>query len=133
MSEVLERAEDGVYDEDEKGHAWPKQPKEVVGANVCATNGNLPGNPDAPDCPTRFEYFLADRVGAGIEAGQKDVQIDKTNGALAYPELPPEFIETQNRPFLLDPLGTLVCLDCPIASASAKINYSSVSKSSEEE
>ena len=68
-------------------------------------------------------YFLKDKVGAGIETGTKDVQIDKTNGALAYPELPPELIETQNRPFLLDPLGTLVCLDCPIASASARISY----------
>jgi len=133
MREVLGKAEDGIYDESEKDHSWPKQPQEVVGANVCATTGNLPDNPDSPasspegsgpaGCPTRFEYFLKDKVGAGIETGQKDVQIDKTNGALAYPELPPEFIETQNRPFLLDPLGTLVCLDCPIASASAKISY----------
>jgi membrane peptidoglycan carboxypeptidase len=133
MREVLQRAEDGTYDKDEKGHAWPKQPSGVVGANVCATNGNLPADPNNAGCPTRFEYFLADRVGAGIEAGQKDIQIDKTNGALADPELPPEFIETQNKFFLLDPLGTLVCLDCPIASASAKINYSSLSKTPKEE
>ncbi|KKS78165.1 MAG: hypothetical protein UV51_C0002G0001, partial [Candidatus Woesebacteria bacterium GW2011_GWC1_42_9] len=123
MSEVLERAEDGAYNKDEEGHAWPKQPKEVVGANVCATNGNLPADPNNAGCPTRFEYFLTDRVGAGIEAGQKDVQIDKTNGALAYPELPPEFIETQNRPFLLDPLGTLVCLDCPMPTSPTTVRY----------
>ena len=123
MRKVLDKAEEGFYNPEDDGHAWPKQPQGVVGANVCATTGNLPDNPDSPGCPTRFEYFLKDKVGAGIETGTKDVQIDKTNGALAYPELPPELIETQNRPFLLDPLGTLVCLDCPIASASAKINY----------
>jgi len=123
MKDALDKTEKGFYNKDDEGHAWPKQPDGVIGANVCATNGNLPGNPDAPDCPTRFEYFLKDKVGAGIETGSKDIQIDKTTGALAYPELPPEFVETQNRPFLLDPLGTLVCLDCPIASSSAKLNY----------
>lgn len=123
MREVLDKAEEGYYDKDEDGHVWPKQPKGVIGANVCATTGNLPDNPDNPGCSTRFEYFLADNVGAAIETGQKDVQLDKTTGSLAYPELPPELIETQNRPFLLDPLGTLVCLDCPIASRSATIKY----------
>lgn len=129
MKEVLDKAEDGEYDEDERDHAWPKQPKGVVGANVCTNNGNLPADPNNPGCPTRFEYFLSSKVGAGVESGQKDVQIDKTNGALAYPELALEFIETQNRPFLLDPLGTIVCLDCPIASSAATINYSSISNS----
>jgi len=123
MREVLDKAEDGYYRSGDEGHAWPRQPEGVTGANICATNGNLPGNPDDPGCPTRFEYFLKEKVGAGIETGNKDVQIDKTNGALAYPELLPELVETQNRPFLLDPLGTLVCLDCPIASQSATISY----------
>lgn len=123
IKEVLDKAENGFYDKKEKGHSWPKQPQGITGANVCATNGNLPDNPDSPGCPTRFEYFLSDNVGAKIDTGNKDVQIDKTSGALAYPELPPDLTETQNRPFLLDPLGTLVCLDCPIASSSAKINY----------
>ncbi len=122
MRYVLDKAESGFYG-GEKNHKWPRQPDGVVGKNICATSGNLPDNPDSPGCPTRFEYFLEDNIGAGIESGNKDVQIDKTTGALAYPELPPDLIETQNRPFLLDPLGTLICLDCPIASASAKINY----------
>lgn len=129
MKEVLDKAEEGYYSESDKGHSWPKQPQGVIGTNICATTGNLPGNPDAPDCATRFEYFLKDKVGAGIETGARDVQIDKVTRALAYPELPPEMIETQNHPFLLDPLGTLVCLDCPIASASAKINYPLVKRS----
>ncbi|MBU0569903.1 penicillin-binding protein [Patescibacteria group bacterium] len=132
MREVLDKAEEGYYNENDElglprrnsvkaGHAWPQKPQDVVGANVCATTGNLPANEG--ECPTRFEYFLKDYVGAGIESGAKDVAIDKTNGQLAHPELPPELIETQNHPFLLDPLGTLVCLNCPIASYSATISY----------
>jgi hypothetical protein len=99
------------------------QPEEITGANVCVTSGNLPDNPDSPNCSTRFEYFLKDNVGANIESGQKDIQIDKTTGAVAVPDTPADLIETQNHPFLLDPLGTLVCLDCPIASSSAEISY----------
>jgi len=131
MKYALDKAEKGSYESDptkvkeiEKlGHEWPTQPEGVVGINICATTGNLPNNPDNPECGIRFEYFLKDTVGASIEAGQKDIQIDKTTGAVAQPDTPPDLIETQNHPFLLDPLGTLVCLDCPIASSSAKISY----------
>ena len=120
---ALDKSEEGYFNLKDKNDAWPKQPEGVIGANVCTPSGNLPNDPNNPGCATRYEYFLKDRVGAGIESGNKDVLIDKTNQALAYPELPPELTETQNRAFLLDPLGTLVCLDCPIASASAKISY----------
>jgi penicillin-binding protein 1C len=123
IKEALDKAEGGFYNASDKDHAWPRQPEGIVGANVCVTNGNLPSDPNNPGCAIRFEYFLKDKVGAGIESGNKDIQIDKTTQALAYPELPPDLVETQNRSFLLDPLGTLVCLDCPIASASAKISY----------
>lgn len=124
MEDVLDKAEDGFYNEDDEGHAWPLKAAGVVGTNVCSTTGNLPGGEEGqPDCPTRFEYFLEGAVGSRIEAGSKDVQIDKTTGQLANPDLPPELIETQNHPFLLDPLGTLVCLNCPVASHSATLRY----------
>jgi len=124
MREVLDKAEDGFYNQDDKGHAWPFQPDGVVGANVCSTTGNLPTGPEEdPGCGLRFEYFLEDAIGAKIESGSKDVEIDKTTGQLANPDLPQELKEMQNHPFLLDPLGTLVCLNCPIASHSAQINY----------
>jgi hypothetical protein len=123
MREVLDKAEEGIYDEDEKDHAWPKQPQGVIGANVCATTGNIPGNADNPECPTRFEYFLKDKVGAGIETGNKDIEVFKDTGQLANEEALPEQKETQNHPFLLDPLGTLVCLDCPMQTSPAKISY----------
>lgn len=136
MREVLNKAEDGFYSPDDEGHTWPRQPAGVVGRNVCWDNGNVSGKNEtttegspvpAPEasagCPTRFEYFLEGAEGSRIEAGAKDIQIDKRTGQEAAPDTPPEFIETQNHPFLLDPLGTLVCLNCPIASASATIHY----------
>ncbi|OGM19880.1 hypothetical protein A2686_01400 [Candidatus Woesebacteria bacterium RIFCSPHIGHO2_01_FULL_38_10] len=124
MKQVLDKVEEGYYDKEDDGHAWPKQPAGIIGANVCATFGNLPSETSGEaGCATRFEYFLKNKVGASIETGRKDVQIDKTTGALAHPELPTELTETQNHPFLLDSLGTLICLDCPIASHSASIKY----------
>ena len=115
--------------------AWPGQPAGVVGANVCWDWGNVSGKNEvsaegtpldptaAAGCQTRFEYFLEGAEGSRIEAGAKDILIDKRTGQEAAPDTPPEFLETQNHPFLLDPLGTLVCLNCPIASASATIRY----------
>ncbi len=123
MREVLKKAEGGFYDKEEKGHAWPLQPQGVVGANVCATTGNLPNDPSNPDCPTRFEYFLKDNVGANIQSGKTDLKIDKTSGAVASPDTPPELTEIQNKSFLLDPLGTIVCLECPLPSSFIKITY----------
>ncbi len=124
IREVLDKAEDGFYNEEDEGHAWPRQPSGVVGASVCWTTGNLPSGPEEdPGCPTRFEYFLEDNVGAGIESGNKDIEVFKDTGQLANEEALPEQKEVQNHPFLLDPLGTLVCLDCPIASHSATISY----------
>jgi hypothetical protein len=118
----LDKAEDGFYNEEDEGHAWPKQPDGVVGANVCWDTGNIStGNEEEGGCPSRFEYFLEGAVGSRIESGITDIQIDKTTGQQANPDLPPELIETQSHPFLLDPLGTLICLDCPIASHSATI------------
>ncbi len=117
IREALNKAE-------EEGHSWPLQPDGVTGANICAVTGNLPTGPEEdPGCPTRFEYFLKGNIDSQLETGSKDVFIDKTTGTLAPEDFPPELIETQNHPFVLDPLGTLVCLDCPIASHSATIKY----------
>ena len=114
MRETLDKAEEGFYSQEDEGHAWPKQPEGVAGATICSTTGALPTDPANPGCPTRFEYFLKNFLGAKIEAGSKDLVLDKATHALAQPELPPDATEVQNHPFLLDPLGTLVCLDCPL-------------------
>lgn len=132
MREALSKAEEGFYSSEDEGHAWPNQPSGVVGANVCWDTGNASAAnaaptegtpPVAPGCQTRFEYFLEGAVGSRIESGAKDLLIDKRTGQEAAPDTPPEFVETRNSPFLLDPLGTLICLNCPIASGSATIRY----------
>ena len=133
MKDVLGKAESGAYGETDGKHGWPDQPEGVVGADVCVDTGNIPTptpeNPDQPSCATRHEFFLKDHVGANISSGRTAVQIDKTTQSLADPRpidkggTPPENIETQDKPFLLDPLGTLVCLDCPIPTWPTTISY----------
>ncbi len=91
MREALSKAEDGFYNEEEQGHAWPLQPSGVVGATVCSTTGVLPSGPEEDlGCPPRFEYFLSGNIPEAIEGGNQDIQIDKTTGVLANPDTPPE-------------------------------------------
>ena len=124
MREALSKAEDGFYNEEEQGHAWPLQPSGVVGATVCSTTGVLPSGPEGDlGCPPRFEYFLAGNIPEAVEGGNQDIQIDKTTGILANPDTPPENIETQNHPVIYDPLGALMCLDCIIPEKAVTIRY----------
>ena len=124
MREVLDKAEEGFYNPDDEGHAWPRQPEEVAGATVCATTGILPTDvePNA-GCPTRFEYFLDGTVATSIEGGRRDIFIDKTIGAPTGNDTPPELIETQNHPVIFDPLGALYCLDCALPVQPTTIKY----------
>ena len=112
IKEVLNKSEDGFYQEKDNGHAWPNQPDGVIGATVCSTTGIRPQDDANPGCPTRFEYFIKGTVPTSIPGGQMDVQIDKTTGALAGPDTLPELIEPQGHQVVYDPLGTLFCVDC---------------------
>lgn len=125
MKAVLDKAEKGAYDPEDKGHFYPKQPDGIIGALVCADTGGLPPSPDPgnPGCPTRFEYFLEGTVPTSLSIKNQDLQIDKTTGQIAGRETPPENIETQNHPVYTDPTGGIYCLNCPIASQSAIIKY----------
>jgi membrane peptidoglycan carboxypeptidase len=124
IKEALNKAESGYFDKNEKGHSWPNTPSGIKGSTVCATTGNDPLFPgENPACPARFEYFLQDRVGARVETGQKDLLINKLDQTLANSSTPPDQTENQNHPFLLDPLGTLVCLNCPIPTSQINIGY----------
>lgn len=121
---ALDKGEEGAYDLEETTHVWPQQPKNVVGANICATSGLLPGgSPEAPSCPTRFEYFLEGTLTDKVDGERADIQIDKTTGMLAGEKTPPENIETQNHPVVYDPLGTVYCLDCVIPTEAVTIRY----------
>lgn len=138
---TLDRAEDGYFNPKDKDHAWPQKPENVVGVNVCTDSGNAsgtpvtdtatptpdPSQPAAAGCASRYEYFIKDRVGSSVSSGRTAVQIDKTTQALVDPRpkdpIPPENIEMQDRPFILDPLGTLICLDCQMPKWSVSISY----------
>lgn len=118
---ALDKAEQGAFNKEDEGHGWPLEPDSVRGVNVCAQSGNLPGEGEA--CEKRFEYFLEDKIGAGIQFGIQAMMIDKETQAPAKDDVPDDRKEAQERPFMVDPLGTLVCLNCPAASQSATIGY----------
>lgn len=123
MKAVLDKAEKGMFDKEETGHAWPGQPDGIIGKSICATDGLLPsGDVGNPGCPLRFEYFMEGTIPEKTTGARQDIPINKTTSQYD-PTAPPDQTETQNHPVYLDPLGTLYCLDCPIASASAIITY----------
>jgi penicillin-binding protein 1C len=124
MKAVLAKAEAGAYDTNEKGHAWPKQPEGVVGTTICADTGGFPSSdPANPGCPTRFEYFLAGTVPAASNIVNQDIFINNATGQMAVSTDPVDQIHAENRPTYQDPDGTIFCLNCPVASASATIRY----------
>lgn len=124
MKAVLDKAEKGAYDPKESGHAWPKQPDGVVGTSICANTGGLPGtDPANPGCPTRFEYFLEGTVPQSNLITNKDILLFKDTSQQAPSDASPDQTTTQNRPTYTDPVGSIYCMDCPVASASANIKY----------
>ncbi len=121
MKEVLKKAEGGYYDENEKGHAWPKQPAEIVGATICANTGAI-ANENTADCPTRFEYFLPGTVPEGA-AFRQDLLVFNDTGSPANAEALPEQIHPENHLIIQDPLNTLICLDCAGPMPQVTVRY----------
>lgn len=95
-----------------KPDIWPKQPENVVGAQICVISGLLPPNPDGSDkgCATRFEYFIKGTVPTEKENLKQQVLIDKSTGDLAAPGVT-ENIEMQEKQIMKDPISQY-CLDC---------------------
>jgi len=121
MQEVLDKAEDGVYSNEDSGHAWPRQPAEVVGTNVCANTGALI-NEVWNDCPTRFEYYLPDTI--PTEGAKKEpILIDREKQEEATQDTPPEKTEAQEHIVIYDPLGTRICLDCSFPMPQVNVIY----------
>ncbi|HJY98458.1 MAG TPA: transglycosylase domain-containing protein [Patescibacteria group bacterium] len=124
MKAVLDKAEKGAYDTEEKGHSWPKQPDTIVGATICADTGGLPGSdPANPGCPTRFEYFIVGTVPTSNPIANQDIFLYNDTGQLAPADADPIQIHPENRPVYIDPIGTFYCLSCPVASSSATVRY----------
>jgi 1A family penicillin-binding protein len=124
MKMVLEKAEEGAYDQNEKGHSWPKQPEGVVGASVCSDTGSLPGtDPANPGCPTRFEYFLEGTIPQNTLVTNQDILVFNDTKQQAPADTDPTQVHMENHPTYTDPDGAIFCMDCPIASSSATIRY----------
>lgn len=122
---ALDKAEDGFYNPNDKGHAWPQIPEGIQGVSVCTDSGLLAIQNESGEynCHTRFEYFLRDALPDPAEGVRQGIPIDKTTGALSDPGTPPENIEIQEHPFLYDPLSTPVCLDCPTPRQAITVKY----------
>jgi 1A family penicillin-binding protein len=108
-----------------KPQKWPSVPEGIVGASVCALTGTLPGD---TNCPTRYEYFLADSPPSACSTCSTcatcptSILINKlTHQPVSPGEIPnnqplPDWVEYQDHPVITDPLGTAFCLDCPFPS-----------------
>lgn len=102
MQKVLENSSD----------IWPKQPENIVGAQICAISGMLPPNAEGdPGCATRFEYFIKGTVPNQRENLRQIIPINKDTGDIA-PASQTENIEMQEHLVLRDGISTY-CLDCP--------------------
>jgi penicillin-binding protein 1C len=121
---TLDKTETGAFDPAQKGHAWPTQPDNVVGATICATTGGLPSaDPANPGCPTRFEFFVKGTVPNSSLIANQDVLINNATGQVASPSDPPDQVHPENKTIYTDPDGTSYCLNCAVASQSAIIKF----------
>lgn len=113
-NKIMKKALDG------KADVLPKQPDGIVGAQICATSGLQPPNPEGEDlpageagkgCQTRFEYFVKGTVPSQRENMKRQVLIDKTTGDLAPPDQT-DNIKMQEHQVVSDGISSY-CLDCP--------------------
>jgi penicillin-binding protein 1C len=123
MKAVLDKTEKGVYSSRETGHATLLKPESVIGASVCLTTGIMPDANNS--CPTRYEYFLDGTIPTSITGGIQDVEYNRDNGLFITEDTPQDKREKRSQNVFYDPLGTFICLDCPVeaSSYSANIKY----------
>jgi len=94
----------------DKKQEWPTKPAKVIGASVC----NLTGAPpiEGENCERRYEYFIQGTIPKSKSLRQPII-IDKDTGWTVQPGEKQENVEWQEHPVAIDPLGTIICLDCP--------------------
>jgi penicillin-binding protein 1C len=120
---ALEKSEKGAYNKSDDGHAWPVQPSGVVGAGICANTGIRPLDPSNPNCPVRFEYFIEGTVPDAADVARQDLTVYRDTHMIASASATPEQVQTENHPIVIDPLKTIICLDCPTPTYSTVVNY----------
>lgn len=120
---ALDKSEKGTYNKSDDGHAWPVQPADVVGATVCANTGFRPADPNNPNCPSRFDYFIDGTVPGSQDIIKQDLVVYKDTHMIASSSATPDQVQTENHPVIIDPLKTVICLDCPTPTYNISINY----------
>jgi penicillin-binding protein 1C len=94
---------------------WPVQPPGIQGALVCDISGlKVPDSPSG-ECQPRYEYFLRGTVPPPDIGLRRDIPIFRPTQApatAAQIAQNPDQIEIQNHSAVIDPLGTILCLDC---------------------
>jgi len=122
---ALDKAGKGFYNKADDGQAWPIQPSSVVGATICANTGLRPVSTDPanPGCPGRFDYFLDATVPAAQDTTHQDLVVYKDTKMIASSSADPSQVQTENHPILIDPLKTILCLDCPLPTYNVTISY----------
>ncbi len=94
---------------EDKNQEWPTQPANIVGARICNSTGALPPE---EGCDSRYEYFIQGTVPAPKPIRQP-ILIDKKTEKPVYSDKDNPNLEWQERLVATDPLGTMICLDCP--------------------
>jgi membrane carboxypeptidase/penicillin-binding protein len=94
----------------DKKSKWPIKPKTIVGKTVCNQSGLLP---PPEGCSSRFEYFIAGTEPTKPQQLKKPILIDKDTQLPVQPGEKKENVEWQEHQVIIDPLGTIFCLDCP--------------------
>jgi 1A family penicillin-binding protein len=92
-----------------KKQQWPTQPTSIVGATVCNATG---ARPPEEGCDSRYEYFIKDTV-PSTQSINQPILIDKDTDMPVQPGEDLPSAEWQERQAVKDPLGTIVCFDCP--------------------
>ena len=132
---TLDRIESGDIsaqgvDREKHTHLFPQKPAEVTGSNVCATTGKTPpgdaNNPEASGCPLRFEFFLDEFGPQPSENLVRPITVFKDTQMLAPADTPVEQTEIKDKQILVDPLGSLLCLECPIQTWKITINPANI-------
>jgi len=103
----------------DKKQEWPVKPANVIGKTVCNLTGLLP---PPEGCSSRFEYFIKGTEPTQIENLRQTILIDKDTGGPVQPGEEKQNVEFQEHPVVVDPYGTINCLDCPQTEGATVIN-----------
>jgi len=109
-----------VLEKDNMDQEWPAKPEDVIGTSVCNLSGKLPGDSGRE---TRFEYFIKGKLPERAGSGRETILINKDTNSPVQPNEVAENVEHQEHPVVRDPLGTILCLDCPMPVKAAIIRY----------